>query len=134
VEVSAALEVGTFHLGLWVLSWLVRAGLVRTPERMAAPLLGLKRALRFLGSDTGGMMVTLGGKDRVGRDLQLVWRLIARRGHGPYIPGVPSLILAKRLVSGALTVRGAMPCLGLFTLDDVLAEVADLDMTAGVVA
>jgi hypothetical protein len=134
VEVLAALEVGAFHLGLWGLSWLVRAGMVRAPERLAASLLGLKRALRLLGSDAGGMMVALRGEDGSGGEGEVVWRLIARRGQGPYIPGVPSVMLAKRLVAGTLAQRGALPCLGLFTLADVLAEVADLDMDAAVVA
>lgn len=129
VEVFVALEVGAFHLALWGLSWLVRAGLLRRPERLAAPLLAFKRALTFLGSDVGGMAVTLEGEDREGRRMRVEWRLIARRGHGPFIPAMPSVILAKRLLAGTLTTRGAMPCLGLFTLDDFLAEVADLDIT-----
>jgi hypothetical protein len=41
-------------------------------------------------------------------------------------------MLVKRLLSGTLASRGAMPCLGLFTLSEFLGEVADLDMTAGV--
>lgn len=132
VGVSAALEIGAFHLGLWVMSWLVRAGIVRHPERLASPLLRLKRAFGGLGSDTGGMMVTLGGTGTDGKSRLLIWRLIARRGHGPYIPGTPSVILARRLLAGTLTTRGAMPCLGLLTLADMLAEIADLDMTAGI--
>ena len=129
VEVFAALEVGAFHVSLWGLSWLVRAGLLRRPERLAAPLLAVKHALRFLGSDVGGMAVTLEGEDREGRRMRVDWSLIARRGHGPFIPAMPSVILAKRLLAGTLAVRGAMPCLGLFTLEDFLAEVADLDIT-----
>ena len=131
VQVFAALEVGAFHLGLWGLSWLVRGGLVRRPERLAAPLLRAKHALRFLGSDVGGMAVTLEGKGKDGSPLRVDWRLIARRGHGPYVPAMASVILAKRLLAGTLVARGAMPCLGLFTLADFLAEVADLDMTSG---
>jgi hypothetical protein len=132
VRVFAALEVGAFHLGLWGLSWLVRGGLLRKPERLAVPLLRLKHALRFLGSDVGGMAVTLEGTGRDGRPKRIDWRLIARRGHGPYIPAMPSVILAKRLLAGTVAQRGAMPCLGLFTLADFVAEVADLDITAGV--
>ena len=132
VEVFAALEVGAFHLALWGLSWLVRAGLLRRPERLAAPLLALKRAMRFLGSDVGGMAVTLEGEDHSGERKRVEWRLIARRGHGPFIPAMPSVILAKRLLAGKLAMRGAMPCLGLFTLADFLAEVADLDIEAHV--
>lgn len=132
VQVFAALEVGAFHLGLWGLSWLVRGSLIDKPERLAAPLLGLKRAFRFLGSDVGGMTVTLEGTDAHGGPKRMDWRVIARRGQGPYIPATPAVILAKRLLGGTLTVRGAMPCLGLFTLDEFLGEVADLDMTAGI--
>jgi saccharopine dehydrogenase-like NADP-dependent oxidoreductase len=132
VEVFAALEVGAMHLGLWGLSWLVRAGLVRNPERLAAPLLAAKRALRFMGSDVGGMAVVLEGTDQRGRRKRMQWSLVARRGHGPFIPATPSVILAKRLLAGTLPMRGAMPCLGLFTLADVMAEIADLDIEAQV--
>jgi NAD(P)-dependent dehydrogenase (short-subunit alcohol dehydrogenase family) len=132
VRVFAALEVGAFHLGLWGLSWLVRGGLLRSPERLAAPLLSLKHTLRFLGSDVGGMAVTLEGKSLDGGPKRIDWHLVARQGHGPYIPAMPSVILAKRLLAGTLVQRGAMPCLGLFTLADFVAEVDDLDITAGV--
>jgi hypothetical protein len=130
VEVFAALEVGAFHLGLWALSWCVRAGLWRRPELFALPLLRTKHALRWLGSDLGGMAVTLDGKDGAGAPQRLVWYLIARRGHGPYIPALAAVILAKGLMAGTLNERGAKPCLGLFTLADFLREAADLDITA----
>jgi hypothetical protein len=130
VEVFAALEVSAFHLSLWGLSWLVRGGLVRKPERLAGPLLRVKRALRFLGSDVGGMAVTLRGRDREGAPRRAAWHLVARRGHGPYIPTIAAVIVAKGLIAGTLHQRGAMPCLGLFTLTDFLGEVADLDIAA----
>jgi hypothetical protein len=130
VEVFAALEVGLFHLGLWSLSWTVRAGLLRRPQRLARPLLALKRTLRFLGSNVGGMAVVLEGTGSDGKSRRLEWRLIARQGHGPYIPATPSVIVAKRLLAGSLARRGAMPCLGLFTLADFEAEVAGLDIMA----
>jgi hypothetical protein len=132
VRVYAALEVGALHLGLWGLSWLARAGLVHTPERLAASLLALKRRLRFLGSDRGGMAVTLRGCDTAGRPQRLTWSLVAGSGHGPYIAATPSVLLAKRLLAGSVTQRGAMPCLGLLTLEDILEEIADLDVVAGI--
>jgi hypothetical protein len=131
VRVYAALEVGAFHLGLWALSWLARAGLLRRPDRLAAPLLCLKRRLGFIGSDRGGMVVTLDGRDAEDRPQRLTWSLVAGSGHGPYIPATPSVLLAKPLLAGALATRGAMPCVGLFTLDEFLAEIADLDIVAG---
>jgi hypothetical protein len=132
VEVYAALEIGAFHLALLGLSWLVRARVVRNPLPLARPLLAAKRASRWLGSETGGMTVTLEGNDARGERKRIVWYLVAGKSHGPYIPAIPSVILAKRLLAGALTARGAMPCLGLFTLADFLEEVADLDIRAGV--
>ncbi len=76
------------------------------------------------------MTVTLSGHDAGGRPKRLTWYLIAGSGHGPYIPAAPSVLLAKRLLSGTLTMRGAVPCVGLFTLDEFLAEIADLDIVA----
>jgi hypothetical protein len=132
VEVYAALEIGAFHLALWGLSWLVRAGLIRNPTLLARPLLAAKRASRWLGSERGGMTVTLDGSDSRGDPKRIVWYLIAERSHGPYIPAIPSVILAKRLLANTIATRGAMPCAGLFTLADFLEEVADLDIRAAV--
>ncbi len=128
VRFSAGLEVGLFHLGLWSLSWLVRTRLVRDLGSLAAPLLRTKRTLRFLGSDRGGMFVTLRGRARDGAQKELSWHLVARSGHGPYVPAIASVILAKRLIAGRGAPAGARPCFGLFTLADFVAEVADLDI------
>ncbi|MBX9591430.1 MAG: saccharopine dehydrogenase NADP-binding domain-containing protein [Hyphomonadaceae bacterium] len=130
-DVYAALEVGPFHLGLWGLAGLARSGLLPHPELMARPLLATKRRLGFLGSDRGGMLVSMAGTGRNGEPKHIDWHLIACGGHGPYIPATPSVLLAKRLVDGTLQKRGAMPCVGLFTLSEFLAETADLDLTTG---
>jgi NAD(P)-dependent dehydrogenase (short-subunit alcohol dehydrogenase family) len=130
-DVYAALEVGMFHLGLWALSGLVRSGLLRNPEKLAVPLLAAKRKLRILGTDRGGMLVTMEGVGHDGQRKRIDWHIVARNGHGPYIPATASVLLAKRLLDGTLHARGAMPCVGLFTLDDFLAEIGDLDMTVG---
>ncbi len=130
VEVYAALEIATFHLALWGLSWLVRAGVIPNPGVLARPLLAAKRASRWLGTETGGMTVTLEGSDERGDAKRIVWYLVAGKNHGPYIPAIPSVMLAKRLLDSRLTVRGAMPCAGLFTLAEFLEEVADLDIRA----
>jgi hypothetical protein len=129
---SAGVEVGMFHLALWGLSWLVRAGVLRDPGRLAAPLLGAKRRLRFLGSDAGGMFVALHGRDAQGEPCSIEWTLIARSGDGPYVPAIASVILAKRLVAGSGPQPGAQPCFALFTPADFAAEVSDLDITFSV--
>jgi len=129
---TAGLEVGMFHLGLWGLSWLVRAGIVRDLSPLAAPLLAVKRRLSMLGSDAGGMFVTVVGRgagDGGTRRRTLTWTLIARSGDGPYVPAIASVILARRLTGAHRIAAGAMPCFGLFDLADFDAEVADLDIT-----
>ena len=45
------------------------------------------------------------------------WSLTAPNGNGPEIPCMATLLLAERLAAGTLTARGAMPCMGLLTLD-----------------
>jgi hypothetical protein len=118
-----------FHLGLWGMSWLVRAGIVRDLGTLARPLLAAKRKLSMLGSDRGGMFVRVTGRDGEGAPRTLAWHLIARSGHGPYVPAMPAVILAKRLVAGKGPAPGAQPCFDLFTLAEFEAEVADLDIT-----
>jgi len=125
---SAGVEVGPFHLGLWSLSWLVRAGAVRDLGPFAAGLLRAKRTLKFLGSDRGGMFVTMRGRDSDGVPKELAWHLIARSGHGPYVPAIASVILAKRLAAGTGSPSGARPCFALISLSEFEAEVADLDI------
>jgi NAD(P)-dependent dehydrogenase (short-subunit alcohol dehydrogenase family) len=126
---SAGLEVGAFHLGLWSLSWLARAGIVRDLGGLAAPLLAVKRTLSMLGTDTGGMFVGVRGPDAQGTTRQRDWHLIARSGDGPYVPAIASVILAKRIAAGEGPPPGAQPCFALFSLAEFEAEVADLDIT-----
>jgi saccharopine dehydrogenase-like NADP-dependent oxidoreductase len=126
---SAGLEVGLFHLGLWTLSWLARTGLVRDLTPLAAPMLAVKRRMSALGSDKGGMFVRVVGRDHTGARRVLAWQLIARSGDGPYVPAMPAVILAKRIIAGEGPPPGAMPCFALFELSEFEAGVADLDIT-----
>ena len=124
----AGVEVKAFHAGIWLLSWAVRAGIFTRPERLAGPMLAVKRRLGFLGSDRGAMFVILEGRDANGQPRRAEWSLIARQGHGPFIPATSAVILAKRLAAGEKLPAGAMPCVGLMTLGQFTAEVADLDI------
>lgn len=128
VRFTAGLEVGLFHLGLWCLSWLGRAGVLGSGDVLAKPLLAAKRSLSFLGSDSGGMFVRVAGRDSEGKRRERVWNLIARGGHGPYVPAIASVVLAKKLLAGSGPPAGAMPCFQLFNPADFEAEVRDLDI------
>lgn len=128
VDFRAGVEVPLFQFGLWLLSWPSRWGLLPAPERLAAPLLAAKRRLRFLGSDAGGMFVQLDGSDDAGAGRGITWHLEALRGHGPYVPATPAVILAKKLIRGEVAQRGACACVGLMTLAEIERELADLDI------
>ena len=129
IDFKAGVEVSLFHFSMWLLSWPSRWGLIAAPGRLTLPLLAAKRALGFLGSDAGGMFVVVGGADRDGAAKSIAWHMIARRGHGPYIPTAPAVILARKLARGETTERGARACLGLVTLAEIERELSDLDIS-----
>lgn len=134
VRFQAGVEVTLFHLGLWTLSGLVRSGLLPSAAFLTRPLLTAKNALSVLGTDRGGLVLTMTGDDLAGAPLSIDWSLAATHGHGPYTPTVASAILAKKLITGAGPEPGARPCFGLFTLDEFLAEVSDLQFTSATIA
>lgn len=129
VRFRAGLEVSLFHFGLWCASWLVRSGVVRSLAPLAPGLLAVKRALTWLGSDRGGMVIIMDGTGLDGRRKRATWLLVAKSGHGPFVPALASVALAKRLASGAEMRRGATACYGVVSLDNILAEAAGLDIT-----
>ena len=129
ISTKAGIEVGMFHVSLWALSGLVRARILPSLAPFASILLSAKRALNVLGSDTGGMFVAFEGTNSRGQPEHHVWHLIAKSDHGPFVPAIPSVILAKRLASGEEMTRGAIPCFGLFGVAEFAREVADLDIT-----
>ncbi|HVJ61214.1 MAG TPA: saccharopine dehydrogenase NADP-binding domain-containing protein [Tahibacter sp.] len=129
----AGLELKRLHFGVWLVSWFVRAGLVRDLPRHAAML---KRASeRFLGagSDAGAMHVALAGVDAHGAVQRLTWEIVATDGDGPEIPATAAVVIATKLARGELAARGAQPCVDLFTLEECLAALAPFALQTRVV-
>lgn len=124
-EFRAGLELRRMHLGLWLASWLVRARLWRDLAAHAQALLALSQRWQALGSDVGVMQMDLRGHDHAGAPLHLRWRLLAHHGDGPQVPATAAVVLARKLARGRLPGSGARACLDLFTLDELLAELAD---------
>lgn len=120
IQFSAGLELSLPHLGLWLLSWLVSAGIPINLPGLASPLLAMSNWFNYFGSADGGMHMLFEGKDRQGLPLKRKWFIIARNGDGPYIPTVPAVILAGKLVNGQLQKAGAYPCVGIISLDEYL--------------
>lgn len=126
VTFKAGLEISLFHLGLWSASWLVRTGVVRSLESWSPLLRRLKSRMQFLGSDRGGMFIDMHGINAHGKQKKLSWTLVAKNGHGPYIPATASVILARKLLSDNALDSGAYPCFKRFSLADFDRAVADL--------
>jgi hypothetical protein len=79
----------------------------------------------FLGSADGGMHVILNGKDKAGNPISTKWFVIALDGDGPYIPAVPAVVLTRKILTGQFRAAGAMPCVGLVSLEEYLHELGD---------
>jgi saccharopine dehydrogenase-like NADP-dependent oxidoreductase len=122
VVFRAGLELSSLHLGLAVLSALHRRGLLPNLRRYAAPLSRLAGTLRAIGTDAGAMHVELAGEDRSGSRSRVRWTLVAERGDGPFVPTLVASALVAKLAAGTLAIRGALPCVGLVDLADVLRE------------
>lgn len=129
-EFRAGLELHRMHFGLWLASWPLRFGLLPSLSRWAPTLLRISEHWLTLGSDTGLMQVDLQGVDFAGEPMRLRWRIVALEGSGPQIPATAAVVLARKLARGALPGAGASACVGLFTLDEFLGELAGLPISA----
>lgn len=122
VEFRAALEVGIQHRALWLAGMLRRGGLRLPIERWSAPLDRVASWFDELGGEYGGMLVSLEGIQPGGRSMRVEWHLTAPANHGPEIPCMAAVLLARKLAGGELTARGAMPCMGLLDLAEFEPE------------
>jgi hypothetical protein len=126
VEFYAGLELSLLHVGLWLLSWPVRRGWLRSLLALHRPLHWIADRLHPLGSDRGGMLVDVEGINADGRPMSYRWRMVAEKGQGPFVPAAPAVALVARLARGERLPAGAYPCLGILDLDEILARVAHL--------
>jgi hypothetical protein len=130
VEFRAALEFGVQHFALWTAAGLRRAGLPLPIERWAAPLDKVASWLDGFGSERGGMLVSVTGTDSSGRGKGVEWHLVADHNHGPEIPCMPAILLARKIARNGLAERGAYPCMGFLKLEEFEPEFARWGMKA----
>jgi hypothetical protein len=107
VRFDAALELAAAQFGMACLAGLARIGVLRKPERLAALVLRLARGLDRFGTDVGGMHVAVEGIAATGQPLRRAWYLVARQGHGPQIPCIAAIVMARKLARGGLIAAGA---------------------------
>ncbi len=116
VSFRAGTELAFQNLGLWMASWPVRWGWIKSLEPAAKFLLSFQNITRVLGSDISGMKVSLFGH-RAGKPCRKSWTLIAQKGDGPQIPTFAAVILAEKILRGQLK-PGAYDASQLLTLSE----------------
>lgn len=105
---------------LWLASWLVRIGVVRTLATYVPILHRAALAYEKFGSKCSAMHVTVRGLDHNGQSAAHTWSLVAEHDHGPFIPCFPAIALARKILRNETAARGAMPCMGLLTVEEIL--------------
>lgn len=125
VMFRAALEVRVTQAAFGVLASLRRRGWISKPERLASSLHRMGKLVDWLGTPDGGMVVRVTGEQGTA-----TWDITAPNHHGPEIPCMAAILLARKLAQGAALPRGAMACMGLLALEEFAPEFAKWGMTA----
>ncbi|UNK47891.1 saccharopine dehydrogenase NADP-binding domain-containing protein [Lysobacter sp. S4-A87] len=133
VMFRAALEVGITQRAFALLAALRARGLLRRPERLAGLLNRTAVALDPLGTALGGMVVRVEGLDGHGRPARRAWHIAADNDHGPEIPCMPAILLARRLAAGTAMPAGAFTATGLLSLTEFQGEFARWGMVTDIV-
>lgn len=111
VTFRAGTELGFQMVALWLLSWPVRWGWIRTLLGAAPRLHKLQRITARAGSDRSAMSVTL-----TGSGVRRRWTLVADKGDGPEIPTLAAQLLAEEILAGRVA-PGARDASGLLALE-----------------
>tara|TARA_Y100001960_G_scaffold331222_1_gene427543 strand:+ start:594 stop:872 length:279 start_codon:yes stop_codon:yes gene_type:complete len=77
VRVLAGMELHVIHFGLWLLSWPVRWRWLPKLLPFAQPGQVMANLLRPFGTNTGGMVVEVAGRDDEGQHNLCLWTLEA---------------------------------------------------------
>lgn len=129
VMFRAGLELPLMNWALSLLAKIRQHRHFELPDIAYSALYILSKALYPFGSDRGGMQVTVSGK-RGGRNLTRKWRLIAEKGHGPFVPG----IMCRAILREHETINaGARPCLAELTRPKVESAMTDLEVHTDIV-
>lgn len=128
VQFRAGVGVGASMFGLWLASWLVRIKLIPTLVTYVPVLHAAASAIARFGSSCSAMHVTVRGLDLKGESAVHTWLLIADQDHGPFIPCFPAIALSRKILRGEISARGAMPCMGLLSVAEILSVGRKLDL------
>lgn len=122
IQFSAGMENSMLHLGMWAMSYLVRFGLPLNLPNHAKFLLAMSHLFDSFGTTSGGMHMLIKGISKNGKSLVIKWFIIAKNNDGPQIPCIPAIILSKKIIYGELQTSGALPCVGMISVDEYMKE------------
>ncbi|MEK7801351.1 MAG: saccharopine dehydrogenase NADP-binding domain-containing protein [Pseudomonadota bacterium] len=128
IRFRAGLEVSILHVGLWCLSWLTRCGVVNTLRPLAGPFSRFAKLFDIFGSNRSGFHMTMKGIGVDEKSKSVTFTILTNSGHGPYIPCVPSSLLAVELAKGNIKSTGAMACVDLISLPTYLEALREYDI------
>jgi hypothetical protein len=120
VVFRAGMAITIGMLSTWAASWLVRGGWSSSLAPYVPQLHKTALAFERFGSKASAMHVTVRGFDAQSQSISRTWWLLADNDHGPNIPCFPAIALARKLLRAEVAARGAMPCMGLLTVDEIL--------------
>jgi hypothetical protein len=115
VTLRAGTELRFQMLSLWLASWPVRWGWLKSLRPLAPLLLRLYHFTLGLGGARSAMHVVLNGRAG-GRRLERRWTIVAEKGEGLHIPTLAAQLLAGDILAGRVP-PGARSAAGLLTLD-----------------
>jgi saccharopine dehydrogenase-like NADP-dependent oxidoreductase len=128
VSFHAGFASSTAHQLVERLAMLVKERRLKSALPFARLLFTLGRWLQPVFSDRGAMFVKLEGLHENGAPYAITWSLVARENHGPNVPCAASIALANKIAAGAKLPAGAMPCMGLLTVEELLAPLKGLSI------
>lgn len=118
VNFQAGLELPFLHWTMVAMAWLAKKGIIKNWSPLVKSIVATSNWFIHLGSDIGGMMIKINGLNTNQQPKEIIWRLTAEHGVGPYIPTLSAIILAQQLIEGEPFTAEASACLGLYSLAD----------------
>lgn len=122
-------EIAMLHFGTAFMGLLRRARLLPRLDRLAEPLVAMSKFFNWLGKGRSGFHMVIDGHAADGAHVTRKHSILARQGHGPFIPCVPVILIARRLASGEAFEAGARPCLGVVSLAAYREALSHLDVS-----
>lgn len=123
VRFQAGLELPILHHTMVAMAWMAKHKLIGNWAKLTRSIFKMSHWFSAFGTDIGGMRVLVRGINKDNKRQQNIWYLTAEDNIGPFIPTLPSIILANKLITNKPDTNGsikfgAMACLNLFSLEE----------------